>query len=294
MSSSHHRRLEHSQNFLRSRRLVDRLLARSRIGPGDLVVEIGPGTGVITERLAPRCRQVLAIERDPRLVARLRGRLAGVANVAVFEADFLGFPLPITGYKVFASIPFDITAAVVARLTSGPGAADDAYLVVQREAAQKLLGEPRESLAGVLLKPWFEPTLVHRFRREDFAPAPQVDVVMLRLRKRGPPLVAAGDGQLFRDVVVHGFTAWQPTLRDAFGQVLGAGGLRRLEGRTPVDLRRAPSTARFEEWLDLFAAFRDVGGERARRAIAGAEARLRRQQAGIEKIHRTRAAGRSR
>lgn len=294
MSTVRHRNLAHSQNFLRSPRLVDRLLIRSGIDPDDLVVEIGPGTGVITERLAARCRQVLAIEQDPRLVQRLRGRFAAVANVAVFEADFLAFPLPITGYKVFASIPFDITAAVVARLTSGASAADDAHLVMQRQAAQKLLGQPRESLAAVLLKPWFEPVLVHRFRRDDFAPAPQVDVVMLRLRKRGPPLVAGSDASLFRDVVAYGFTAWRPTLRDALAHLLGSGGLRRLEGRTDIDLGRAPSTLRFEEWLGLFAAFRDLADERANRAIAGAEARLRQQQTGIEKIHRTRAAGRTR
>ena len=61
MSSFHHR-VAHSQNFLRSPRLVERLLDRSGIGADDLVIEIGPGRGVITERLAARCRQVLAVE----------------------------------------------------------------------------------------------------------------------------------------------------------------------------------------------------------------------------------------
>ena len=293
MSSAHRRRVAYAQNFLRNRRLIDRLLARSGIGPDDLVVEIGPGKGAITERLAPRCRQVLAVEKDPGLAEHLRARFAGAANVAVFETDFLGFPLPISGYKVCASIPFNITTAVITKLTSGPSATEDAYLVVQWEAAARLLGEPQESLYGVLLKPWFEPTLVHRFRREDFVPAPQVDVVMLRLRKRGPPLVAPGDAPLFRDLVVHAFTAWQPTVGDALARVLRHGAAQRLARQTGLDLGRAPSAVRFDEWLALFAAFRTIGDERARRALAGAEARLQRQQARIEKVHRTRVAGRT-
>ena len=289
MSSTHHRSVAYSQNFLRSRRLVDHLLERSSIGPDDLVVEIGAGKGAITERLATRCRQVLAIEKDPDLADELSARFAGVGNVAVFEADFLPFPLRITGYKVFASIPFNITSAIVTKLTSGAWPPEDAYLVVQQEAAAKFLGEPRESLSALLLKPWFVPTLVHRFRPTDFVPAPRVEVVLLRLRKRGPPLIDPADAQLFRDVVVYAFTAWQPSVRAAMARVLGRDGLKRIEGGAGFDLERRPASVRFEEWLALFATFHHLSDERARRAVHGAEARLRRQQAGLEKMHRTRA-----
>ena len=294
MSTVHRPRIAYAQNFLRSGRLVDRLLERAGIGPDDLVVEIGPGLGIITERLARACRQVLAIEKDPALVRRLRRRLAGVPNVALFEADVLSCPLPVTGYKVFASIPFNITAAIVERLTAEPWAPDDAYLVVQREAAARFLGEPRETLAALLLKPWFEPALVHRFRRTDFDPAPQVEVVMLRLRKRGPPLVPPDDAQSFRDFAVHVFTAWRPTVRDALAPALGAETLRRIERRSEVDLGRPPTAIRFEEWLDLFTAFLRDAGEPEHRAILGAEARLRDQQATLHRVHRTRVAGRPR
>ena len=294
MSTVHRRRIAYSQNFLRSGRLVDRLLARAGIGPDDLVVEIGPGLGIITERLARACRQVLAIEKDPALVRRLRRRLAGVPNVALFEADALSCPLPVTGYKVFASIPFNITSAIVERLTAEPWAPDDAYLVVQREAAARFLGEPRETLAALLLKPWFEPALVHRFRRTDFDPAPQVEVVMLRLRKRGPLLILADDAQLFRDFAVFAFTAWRPTVRDALVPAVGAETLRRIESRSEVDLGRPPSAIRFEEWLDLFAAFQREADEPEHRAIFGAEARLRDQQATLHRVHRTRVTGRPR
>lgn len=291
MPTDRRRSVAYSQNFLRSPRLVDQLLARSGIGPDDLVVEIGPGTGIITERLAGRCRQVVAIEKDPVLACRLRDRLAALSNVALFEADALTFPLPLTDYKVFASIPFNVTAAIVGRLTTEPSAPLDAYLVVQREAAERFLGEPRETLASLLLKPWFEPTLIHRFRRDDFMPAPGVEVVMLRLRKRGPPLVAPADAQAFRDFAVAAFTAWRPTVREALATRLGTAATHRIERRSGVELNRPPTGVTVEEWLAAFAAFLAADGPR-RRAIDGAEEGLRTAQAGLEKRHRTRAAGR--
>src|SRR5438874_12896804 len=100
------RELRHSQNFLKGRRLVDRLLDRSSIAATDLVLEIGPGRGRITERLIQRCRHVLAIEQDPRLAWMLRERLPGTPNLTLVEADFLATRLPRQPYKVFANIPF--------------------------------------------------------------------------------------------------------------------------------------------------------------------------------------------
>lgn len=294
MSAVSPNRIALSQNLLRSRRLVAHLVARSTLARSDLVVEIGPGRGIITEQLATTCRQVLAIEKDEVLADDLSARLADHANVAVFAADFLTVPLPLTAYKVFASIPFNVTTAVVTKLTTESRAPEDAYLVVQREAAARFLGEPRESLRSVLLKPWFEPTVIHRFRRSDFDPTPQVEVVLLRLRKRGPPLVSATDAQAFRDLVVYAFTAWQPTLRATFAPLIDTRTLRRIERGAEFDFKQSPTAVPFPAWLDLFGALRDAADAHATRAIRGAEDRLQRQQAGLDKIHRTRASPRTR
>jgi len=282
------RSITYAQNFLRSSRLVDHLLARSSIGPDDLVVEIGPGSGIMTERLAGACRQVLAIEKDPALARRLCGRLARFPNVALFEADATEFPLPVTPYKVFANPPFNATAAIIGRLTDETWTPVDAYLVVQREAAARFLGEPRESLASLRLKPWFEPTLIHRFRRDDFLPAPGVEVVLLRLRKRGPPLLDPSEARTYRDFVVFAITAWRATLRDALGGAIDRAAVRRIERRCGIDLRRAPTAVSFADWLALFAAFLVEANGRALSTIGGAEARLRAEQRGLQKEHRTR------
>jgi 23S rRNA (adenine-N6)-dimethyltransferase len=281
--------LRHSQNFLLSPRLVDRLLDRAGIAADDLVIEIGPGRGVITARLAARCRQVLAVEKDPDLVEKLRGRFADTANVALFAADFLEFPLPRSPYKVFANIPFDVTAAIVGKLTSGVSPPVDSFLAVQREAAARFLGAPRETLAAVRLKPGFAPSVVHAFRPTDFSPVPGVEVVLLRLQRRDVPLVAAEDAARFADLVTFAFTAWQPTVRQALALALPRREVSAIERAADIALDRPPSALPFAAWLDLFGAFRMVMRERGS-AIDGARERLERQQAGLRKVHRTRMA----
>src|SRR5215217_5678367 len=287
MAQLRHHRIAYAQNFLCSPELVERLLDRSGIGPDDLVIEIGPGRGVITERLAARCRQVLAVEQDPNLAEELRVQFAHAPNVALFADDFLSFPLPLTAYKVFANIPFNITAAIVGKLTSGTSPPVDAYLAVQREAADRFLGTPRETLIAVLLKPWFEPTVVHRFRPTDFVPRPAVEVVLLRLQRRAVPLLTPCEAALFADFTAYVFTAWQPTVREALARILPRQAVASVECAARVSLDRPPSAIPFASWVQLAGAFGDVAGEGVA-AVQGARERLERQQVAIQKVHRTR------
>jgi 23S rRNA (adenine-N6)-dimethyltransferase len=251
-----------AQNFLRDARAADALLNQTALTPDDVVCEIGRGTGTLTDRLARRCHHVVAIEKDARLADALRRHFAARPNVTVFEGDFLAFPLPVTRYKVVANPPFNVIAAVVTKLADTPYPPEDTYLVVQREAAQRFAGDPLETLASVRLKPWFEPSVVHRFARRDFVPEPGVDVVLLRLRKRGPPLVPDEEVALFRDFVAHGFSAWQPSLRRAYAGVLDARAepwlrqrLGAVEARPRLDA--TPRQLSFDEWLALFWYFKE-------------------------------------
>jgi 23S rRNA (adenine-N6)-dimethyltransferase len=287
MSHLRHHGIAYAQNFLRSPELVERLLDRSGIGADDLVIEIGPGRGVITERLAARCRQVLAVEQDPILVEELRVQFAHAPNVALFAGDFLSFPLPLTAYKVFANIPFNITAAIVGKGTSGTSPPIDTYLAVQREAAVRFMGTPQETLVAVLLKPWFEPTVVHRFRAADFVPRPGVDVVLLRLRRREVPLVSPSDAALFGDFAAYVFTAWQPTVREALARILPKRLVTDIERAAGVSLARPPSEIPFPAWICLADTFRTLAGDRAA-IVLGARERLERQQLQLQKRHRTR------
>lgn len=283
--------IRYTQNFLRDPRLVERLLAASSVSRDDLVVEIGPGEGIITDALARRAGRVVAVELDATLAERLRRRYASNPRVVIHTGDFLEVPLPRQPYKVFASIPFARTHEIVTRLTSAAQPPDDAYLIMQREAAEKFCGVPREYLYSALLKPWFAPEITHHFRRSDFAPAPSVEVVMLRIQKRGPPLLAPHERQFYRDVVVACFVARQPTIELTLRDILSRRQSRQALLQSGVEPDATPSSISFPQWLQLYRAIACLGGTLARAVVAGSEARLRRQQAHLQKRHRTRPRG---
>ncbi len=281
-----------SQNFLKSPRLVAGLLNASSINPGDLVVEIGPGRGIITEQLALACRQVLAVEKDPRLVSHLRQKFSRCANVNLYEGDFLRFQLPGGPYKVFANLPFNITSAVIGRLVAARRPPEDAFLVMQKEATDMYLGLPHESMRTILIKPWFELELLHRFRRTDFTPTPRVEAAMLRLRRRAKPLVAPAAQSAFRDFVVYSFTAWRPNLQAILKELFSWRQIKRLREELRIELEAAPSGLSLEDWLGLFARFEREAGPRAWLKVSGSEQRLAGRQLHLEKVHRTRSASR--
>jgi 23S rRNA (adenine-N6)-dimethyltransferase len=282
--------LHHTQNFLHDRRLVAYLLAQSTIWHDDLVLEIGSGRGIITEQLASRCRRVVAIEKDLVLASLLHQRFSGAPNVSIVEGDVLDIPLPATAYKVFANIPFNVTAAIVRKLTATPRGPDDCYLVVQREAADRFLGSPDATLASVLLYPWFEAAITHRFCRADFLPSPGVDVVMLRLRKRGPPLLASKDQRCFRDFVTHCFTAWRPTVLKSLGYMISHQQGLRLARALDIDPTASASQIPPELWLQLYQHLACMSAG-LQMAVTGAQRRLLSQQASVQKRHRTHVSG---
>lgn len=262
-----------SQNFLRDPRLADHLVNLAALDANDIVIEIGPGSGVLTATLARRCRQVLAIEKDAALARRLTQRFASERAVAIFAADFLEFPLPSSRYKVFANIPFAITTAIVSRLTTGVSPPEDAWLVMQREAAQRFLGEPGGTLVSALLHPWFAGQIRHHFRRSDFVPQPGVEVVLLNLARRPQPLILVEHEAAFRDLVAFVYTAWQPTVQAALATVLRGTDCTRLGRAAGIDLRRPPSALVGDEWVAIATVMQDRLSELPA-AVRGAAARL--------------------
>lgn len=288
MSSTKARRVAYSQNFLHSRRLVEELVARSGIGADDVVIEIGPGKGIITAALATRARHVLAIEKDPHHATILRQRFAAWPNVTVFACDALDFPLPETPYKVFANIPYRLTAAIVAKLTSGVAPPVEAYLIVQREAAARFSGGDGATMLSTGLAPWFAIGVVHGFRRRDFVPQPAVESVLLRIAQRPDPPIPWAERERFRTVVEAIFTAWQPTIGEALRSLCPKPVGAELRRQLGLALAGRPSEATQDQWVTLYGALAELDDARVWRACAAASARLREQQANLDRPTRTR------
>ena len=174
--------------------------------------------------------------------------------MTVCEDDVLRMRLPRQAYTVFANVPFDGTARLLGRLTSATYAPDASYLVVQREAAARIIGWPRETLFSLLRKPWFEAEVIHRFQRTDFLPQPRVDVVFLRLLKRGPPLVARAHAAFYRDFLTACFLSPDRSVFSTLQRLLGRQRCMRLVREADLPLAAGPSAVSQRVWLELFGA----------------------------------------
>jgi 23S rRNA (adenine-N6)-dimethyltransferase len=237
----------------------------SSIGPTDTVYEIGPGDGIITAALANVARQVIAIEKDPALVCRLRERFRSFVNVEIVEKDFLDYSLCARPgvrtkqhpeYKVFASIPYNRTAAILRKILHERSNLREGFLIMQREPAKKMSGFPKETQFSILIKPFFECEILLQLKRTDFWPVPNVDSVLLCIKRRDHPLVETNDVGRYRDFVHYGFGRWKPNLKLAFKNVFTYKQWKRLARDLEFQLNATPTELSFEQWLGLYRGYR--------------------------------------
>lgn len=205
-----------SQNFLRDPGLIKRLIASSGISWQDSVLEIGAGSGTITEGLLSASKKVTAVEIDKDLFTLLSSRLGKNNALEPICGNFLDFELPKEEYKVFSNIPFSITGEIIKKLLFSNNPPDACSLIVQKEAAEKfIVNQRKNSMLSILFFPWFEIKISYIFKRTDFKPIPSVDLCLLQISKRSIPLIPNEDLGKYRDFVVfkynkcRGVIEWQ-------------------------------------------------------------------------------------
>jgi len=178
------KRIRASQNYLTSGVTIKRLLDKTGIDKNDHVVEIGPGKGHITKMLLQRCGHVTAVEIDNKLYEKLKEKFVNEKALRLYRQDFLKWRLPAAGsYKVFSNIPFCYTTAIMRKLFLSGSPPSEAWLTMEKGAAKRFMGKPRGSISSVRLKTAFSLDIAYYFRRDDFHPMPDADVVLLHLKK---------------------------------------------------------------------------------------------------------------
>jgi 16S rRNA (adenine1518-N6/adenine1519-N6)-dimethyltransferase len=250
-----------SQNFLTDPEALDAIVAAAELQPGDNVVEIGPGLGVLTRRLLAAGASVLAVELDPRLAEYLRRELYGIERFDLIEADALSLHprefFPHQPIKVVANIPYHITSPLLHTFLEGDRPPDLTVLLVQLEVAERVAAPPgRMSYLSVFAQNVTIAEVIARVAAAAFEPAPAVDSAVLRLRRREAPVVPVGPmrepfyrlvqgGFRQRRKQVHnGLSRELPVDREAVDAALSSCG---------VDGERRPQTLTVGEWACLTA-----------------------------------------
>ena len=228
------------QHFLTDRNILQRIVDALDPAPGDVVLEIGPGKGSLTELLAPRVRSVIAIEKDRRLAAELGTRNAecGTDGLHVVHGDALrldwhelvdthlsvptsAFPVP--RFKVVGNIPYNITTPLLDKALVPPLPACVVFLV-QKEVADRLTAAPGSKVYGALsvgVQAQCRVARLFAVPAGAFAPRPRVTSALVRLTPLAEPVVATGEVPAFRAFVTACFTRRRKQLRNVVRAVTG-------------------------------------------------------------------------
>lgn len=240
------------QHFLRSSRLASALVSDAGVAPGDLVVDVGAGTGVLTRALADAGAQVIALELDPALAARLRRRFHG-CSVDVVEVDARGWRWPREPFAVVSNLPFAGSGAILAHLLRDPRIGlRRADVIVQWEFAAKHSAVWPSTLRGTYWNAWFELSIVARLARSVFSPTPGADAAVLRIARRPEPLVALDEHERYWQFLSDAFRA-RVQLSRALHRRLTPRELRRLAPVLGFDAASRPRDLDARQWARLFA-----------------------------------------
>jgi 16S rRNA (adenine1518-N6/adenine1519-N6)-dimethyltransferase len=232
------------QNFLVQPRVADRIVEVAEIASGDDVVEIGPGLGILSERIAERpVRRLILIELDGRLALQLTERFAGDSRIAVINRDFLAIAsrdfltvapkefeapdaretLHEAPLRVVANLPFNVAAAILERLCGMHARIARMVLMFQREVAERIRSRPGAGNYGALsvfTAMYWEIEGHFRVAAGSFHPKPKVDAEVLTFAPRRPMPFAREEEGAVLATVRAAFSAPRKTLRNAVGKAL--------------------------------------------------------------------------
>lgn len=257
-----------SQNFLTDAAALDAIVAAAELEPGDRVVEVGPGLGVLTRRLLAAGASVIAVELDPRLAEYLRRELYGVDRFELIEADALSLhPRDLAGdrpFKLVANIPYHITSPLLHEFLGADRPPELTVLLVQAEVAERVAAPPgRMSYLSVFVQNITDAEVVARVPAAAFEPAPEVDSAVLRLRLRPAPVVGPGDARkAFHRVVQAGFRQRRKQVHNGLSRELPVdrSAVTAALDACEVDPERRPQTLTVDEWACLARQFTLDGG----------------------------------
>lgn len=255
---------ELGQNFLVDPAALEEIVRAAELSADDIVIEVGPGLGVLTWELVQHAGRVVAVELDKRLAARLRDEFSDTPNLEVIQADVMKVrPADVAGdlpYKVVANLPYQITSAIIRHFLEVQPAPELLVIMVQWEVAQRIIAHPPDmSVLAHSVQLYAEPELVARVPGSSFVPSPKVDSAVLRLRRRPALAVEVDDVDAFFRTIKAGFLQARKKLSNALPGGLAAMGVRVEKPatvdalvRAGIDPDRRAETLTLAEWARVY------------------------------------------
>jgi len=235
------------QNFLMHARTAERIVDAAAIGKSDTVLEIGPGTGMLTAPLLSRAKRVIAVEADAQLAEKLKEKFrAEIADrrLELISGDIRAFdPSSIKGsYTLVANIPYYLTGEIIRDFLSAKHKPASMTLLVQKEVAERIARSKKESILSIAVKAYGAPKYLFTVPRGAFVPAPSVDSAVISISNIQMPFVSKKEEGRFFEVLRAGFAHKRKLLAGNLGAVAGKEAVRSAFEKAGV-----PEKARAED-----------------------------------------------
>ena len=201
------------QNFLHDGNQLRRILGAAEIRSSDKILEIGPGLGPLTELLLIEASEVLAIEKDLRLVDFLRGKFSGNKKFRLIHDDALDLvrrgEVDWSEWKLVSNLPYSVASPILIELAESSSPPERMVVTLQMEVAQRITAGPDSAgygLLTLLLQLRYQPSGLFKIPATCFFPAPDVESACIRLLRRPQPLLDAEETPVFKQIVKRAFS----------------------------------------------------------------------------------------
>ena len=252
------------QNFLIDKNIADKIVGLAALDTTSRVVEIGPGRGILTERILEKIEKLTAIEIDESLTENLKAKFKSeieanrliLIHNDVLQVNWDHFRGPLI---IISNLPYQITSPILFLLQGLGATVERMILMMQKEVGDRLLAKPCTKDYGaitIFLQNDFEITKLFKVPPSVFSPRPKVDSIVLKLNRRSKPLLNISDDDFFKRVVKGAFGTRRKTLKNALkhaGILLSEKEATNLKTTTGIDPVRRGETLTISEFHALYA-----------------------------------------
>lgn len=214
------------QNFLIDKNILNKIIKVAELKKDDVVLEIGPGFGVLTQELAKQVKKVIAVELDKRMAEALKEELKEFKNVEIINADILKtqsekLKIQNKNYKIVANIPYNITSAILRKFLSEELIRpNEMVLLVQKEVAERIIAKPGEmSLLSISVQFYSQPKIISKVSNNSFWPKPKVDSAIIKLKNIEQKIDKEINEEDFFNLVRAGFSSRRKQLKNNFKKI---------------------------------------------------------------------------
>lgn len=233
------------QNFLTNPHIVQKIIATAGLQGNELVVEIGPGFGILTEALLKKAKNVIAVEKDAKLFEYLKNKFGRARNLKLIRDDALKIPPPTKSFALIANIPYSITSPLLDHFirNNHKNLPYLAVLLVQKEVAEKICSRPPAmNVLALHIQTFGNPKIICRVSKNNFNPRPKVDSAIIKIEFPRKQKINVDYDQYF-SLIHHAFKHKRKMLRSSLPE--------ELLKKAGIEPTRRPETLSLEEWERL-------------------------------------------